>query len=98
MRLIYKPFGIVFGIMAGLLSKKIFDFVWARFDEQEAPKATTRDVPLPKVLGAAALQGMVFKGTRAAVDRYGARGFEYLTGTWPGEKQPDPAGLDLTRK
>ena len=28
MKLIYKPFGIV-GILAGLLSKKIFEFIWA---------------------------------------------------------------------
>ena len=98
MKLLYKPFGLVFGLLAGLLSKKIFDFVWARFDDQEAPKATTKRASMPKVIGAAALQGMVFKGTRAAVDRYGARGFEYLTGSWPGEKDPDPAGLDIGKK
>jgi len=42
------------------------------------------------VLGAAALQGVVFKTTRVFVDRYGAVGWSYLTGTWPGEKRPDP--------
>ena len=98
MKLVYKPFGIIFGILAGLVSKKIFNFIWARFDDQEPPKATTRNASLPKVIGAAAVQGVVFKGTRAAVDRYGARGFEYLTGTWPGEREPDPAGLDFTKK
>ena len=91
MKLIYKPFGIIFGILAGLLSKRIFDFVWARFDEEEAPKATTKEAPLPKIIGAAALQGMVFKGTRAAVDHYGARGFYHLTGAWPGPKTQDKA-------
>jgi hypothetical protein len=24
------------------------------------------------------------------VDRYGAVGWNYLTGAWPGEKRPDP--------
>jgi hypothetical protein len=24
------------------------------------------------------------------VDRYGAVGWNYLTGVWPGEKRPDP--------
>ena len=91
MKLIYRPFGIIFGILAGLVSKRIFNFIWSRFDDEEAPKATTRDASLPKVLGAAAVQGMVFKSTRAAVDRYGARGFEYLTGTWPGPKEQEPA-------
>ena len=98
MKLIYKPFGIIFGILAGLLSKKLFDFIWARFDDEEAPKPTTREASMGKVLGAAALQGMVFKGTRAAVDRYGARGFYRLTGSWPGPKEQEPAGLDLAKK
>ncbi len=93
MKLIYKPFGIVLGIVAGILGKKLFEFVWARFDDEEPPKATTRDVDLPKVIVAAALEGLIFKTVRAGVDRAGARGFEHLTGAWPGEKQPDPAGI-----
>ena len=43
MSLIYKPFGIVLGILAGLLGKKLFDFVWTKIDDEEPPKATTRD-------------------------------------------------------
>lgn len=91
MKLIYKPFGIVFGLLAGLLSKRLFDFVWSKIDEEEAPKATTRDVDAKKILAAAALQGVVFKATRAAVDRAGARGFEHLTGVWPGPHEQEPA-------
>ena len=33
---------------------------------------------------------MIFKLTRVVVDRYGAIGWHYLTGSWPGEKRPDP--------
>ena len=87
--LVYKPVGIVCGILAGLLSKRLFDFVWSRVDEQDPPAATTENAPLGKVLGAAALQGVVFKTTRAAVDRYGAKGFHHLTGIWPGEREPE---------
>jgi Protein of unknown function (DUF4235) len=90
MKLIYKPFGIIFGILAGFLSKKLFDWIWSKFDDEEPPEATTEIAPLPKVLGAAALQGVTFKVTRAAVDRAGARGFAHLTGVWPGERRPDP--------
>jgi Protein of unknown function (DUF4235) len=43
----------------------------------------------PKVLAAAAVEGVSFKLTRAAVDRYGAKGWYFLTGAWPGEKRPD---------
>ena len=90
MKLIYKPFGIIMGIAAGLLSKRIFDFIWSKFDDEDPPKATTEVSPLPKVLAAAALQGVTFKVTRAAVDRAGARGYAHLTGVWPGERRPDP--------
>lgn len=89
MKLLYKPFGIVAGIIGGLLSKKIFERIWGLFDKEEPPEATTQHTTWPKVLGAAAVQGVTFKVTRAAVDRAGARGFERLTGVWPGEKEPD---------
>jgi hypothetical protein len=90
MKFVYKPFGIVCGILAGLLSKKLFEQIWGWIDEEEPPGATTRDAPLAKVLGAAAVEGVTFKVTRAAVDRAGARGFEHLTGVWPGDKRPEP--------
>jgi hypothetical protein len=90
MKLIYKPFGIIMGILAGLLSKRIFDFLWTKLDDEDPPKATTEVSPLPKVLAAAALQGVTFKIVRAGVDRAGARGYQHLTGVWPGEKVPDP--------
>jgi hypothetical protein len=93
MRFFYKPFGIVAGILSGLLARKIFEFVWARFDTAEPPGPETRSAPLTKVIGAAALEGLTFRATRAAVDRAGARSFEHFTGVWPGEKEPDPAGL-----
>ncbi len=91
MKVIYKPFGIVLGILGGLLGKRVFDFVWERIDEEDPPKATTRETSWGKLVGAAAVQGLIFKVVRVLVDRAGARGFESLTGTWPGEKRPDPA-------
>jgi hypothetical protein len=93
MKLLYKPFGLIAGLLAGFAASKIFDFIWARFDNEEPPEPKTQDAPLPKVLGAAALEGLVFRTVRAYVDREGAKGFEWLTGIWPGEKKPDPAGI-----
>ena len=91
MKLIYKPFGILFGLLAGFLSKKLFDVVWGLFDDEEPPKPTTQETSWPKVVAAAAVQGVTFKVTRAAVDRAGATGYHHLTGVWPGEKRPDEA-------
>ncbi len=89
MKFIYKPFGIVFGLLAGLVASKVFSAIWGIFDKEEPPKPTTRDTSWAKVIGAAAVQGVTFKVTRAVVDRGGAKGFAYLTGSWPGPKTTD---------
>jgi Protein of unknown function (DUF4235) len=90
MKLLYKPFGIILGLAAGFAGRKVFDVVWGKIDDEDPPKATTELAPWPKVLGAAALQGMIFAIVRAAVNRAGAKSYEHLTGVWPGEKVPDP--------
>jgi hypothetical protein len=90
MKLLYKPLGLFLGILSGIAGKKLFDFAWTKIDDEEPPKGTTQQAPWGKILAAAALQGMIFKSTRVVIDRYGAKGWYYLTGSWPGEKQPDP--------
>lgn len=90
MGVIYKPFGIIIGLLAGQVAKKIADWVWSKFDDEDPPKPTTEEADWVKILSAAALQGVIFKLTRAVVDRNAAQGFAYLTGSWPGEKRPEP--------
>jgi hypothetical protein len=89
-KLLYKPVGIVLGLVAGFISRKLFDRLWALIDREDPPKPTTRETTWPKVLAAAAVEGVTFKVTRAAVDRAGASGFAALTGAWPGEKRAKP--------
>ena len=90
MKLIYKPIGIFLGILAGLLGRRISNFAWSRIDDEDPPKPTTQMAPWSKVLTAAALQGMIYRVTRVTVDRYGAQGWAYITGSWPGERRPEP--------
>jgi hypothetical protein len=87
---IYKPFGIILGLLAGQVGKKVFDFVWTKIDDEEPPKATTQETTWGRLMAVAAVQGVIFRIVRFVVDRYGAIGFHYLTGIWPGEKRPDP--------
>ncbi|MDQ4041686.1 MAG: DUF4235 domain-containing protein [Actinomycetota bacterium] len=89
MTLIYKPFAVVLGFVAGFLSKKLFNQVWGMIDEEEPPKPNTERATWLKVLGAAAVQGVTFQVTRATVERVGAKAFAGLTGAWPGEKEPE---------
>jgi Protein of unknown function (DUF4235) len=89
MKFLFAPVGIISGLIAGQIGKKIFDQIWGVIEDFEPPKPNTRNATWAKVLLAAAVQGAIFKVTRAAVDRSTRRGFESLTGTWPGEEQPE---------
>jgi len=89
MKLLYKPFGIIAGLIGARIARAIFVSVWARIDQDDPPKPTTEDASFPKVVGAAALEAATMAGIGAVVDRAGARVFHHLTGIWPGERQED---------
>ncbi len=87
---IYKPLGLALGLAAASLGRLIFGKVWGLFDDEEPPEAKTKETDWPKLLLAAAVQGIIFRLVRVSVDRWGAIGWEKLTGTWPGEQRADP--------
>jgi hypothetical protein len=89
MKILYKPFGIIAGLIGARIATSIFKSIWARIDEEEPPKPTTEDASFPKVVGAAALEAATMASVGAAVERAGARAFHHLTGFWPGDKRPD---------
>jgi hypothetical protein len=86
----FIPFSVVGGLVAGFVGKKLFEQLWGVIDDEEPPEPEHREVSFPKVLAAAALEGAVFRGTRAATDHQMRRAFASLTGTWPGEEAPEP--------
>ena len=49
-----------------------------------------RDISEAKMFAALAVEGAVFRTAKGAVDHYARRSFERLTGTWPGEEEPEP--------
>ncbi len=89
MTLLYKPFGIIIGLGAGILARQLFNQIWGHIDDREPPKATTQETTWKRLLMATAIQGAVLATTKAIVNRSGAKGFSWLTGTWPGEKRPE---------
>jgi hypothetical protein len=86
-KLLYKPVGVMMGVLGGLVAGMAFKRVWRAVGrEADAPKATDRDRGWTEIVLAAALEGAVFGGVRAIVDRAGATGYERATGTWPGKE------------
>jgi hypothetical protein len=85
-KLVYKPFGLVLGVLSGMLAGAVFKQLWKRVsDEDDPPKARESEYGWKEVLAAAAVQGAVFGLVKAAIDRSGARAFEKVTGSWPGD-------------
>ena len=90
MKVLFIPFSIAGGLVAGLIGKKIFEQIWGVVDDQEPPDAEHREVSYPKMVAALALEGAIFRSMRGVFDHEARRGFARLTGTWPGEQQPAP--------
>ncbi|KUN74064.1 hypothetical protein AQJ46_00235 [Streptomyces canus] len=81
----YKPVGMAMGALSGVLAGAMFKQVWKRLGhEEDAPDATDEHRTWREVVSAAVLQGAIFAGVKAAVDRSGATATRRLTGTWPG--------------
>jgi len=89
MKLLFIPFSVIGGLASGFVAKKLFEQAWGVVDTQEPPKPEHREVGFGKVIAAAALEGAIFNGTRAAIDHKSRQAFATATGTWPGEKRPD---------
>src|SRR5581483_5745677 len=86
LKLLYKPVGLLVSVLGGLLAGALFKRLWrAIAGERDAPEAKDRDRTWREVLAAAAIQGAVFGGVKALIDRAGATGFARLTGVWPGK-------------
>ena len=90
MKIIFIPFSIVAGLIGGFVARKVFDQLWGLVDEDEPPDSKHRDIQWTKLLIAAAVQGAIFRAMKEATDHYSRRAFYRTTGTWPGEKEPEP--------
>ncbi|MEU0405666.1 DUF4235 domain-containing protein [Streptomyces sp. NPDC006197] len=84
-KIAYKPVGLMFGAVSGLIAGAAFRQAWKMIGhDDDAPDATDEDRTWQEVLLAAGLQGAIFSAVKAAVDRAGAAAIRRLTGTWPG--------------
>lgn len=88
MSLILKPIGILSGLAAGMLGKKIFEPLWGIFDDQDPPESKYRRVRLGKLAAALVLEGAIFRLIRGFAEHGARHGFSALSGEWPGDESP----------
>ena len=88
-KVLFIPLSIGSGLLAGFMSKKIFDQLWGLFDEEEPPDSKHREIDWRKLLIAAAIQGAVFRAVKESVDHSSRVAFARTTGKWPGEERPE---------
>lgn len=90
MKLIFLPFSVALGLLAGLVGKKIFDQIWGLIDEEEPPEAKHREFEWPKLVAALLIEGAIFRLVKGLADHGARRSFARVTGSWPGEEAPEP--------
>lgn len=88
-KLMFLPVSIGGGLLAGLIGKKLFGFMWGAIDDQAPPSAEHREVSLPKLVAALLLEGALFSLIKGLVDHGSRHAFARVTGAWPGDEQPD---------
>jgi len=90
-KLLFVPFSVIGGILAGIVGKKTFQALWGAIDDQEAPEPEHRYVNLKKLIVALLLEGAIFRAVRGLFDHGARQAFSKLTGSWPGDERPEPA-------
>lgn len=89
MGLVFRPVGILTGLLAGILGKKIFKIAWRVIDDEDAPAPEYREIALGKLVVALILEGVIFSVLRGLADHAARHSFARLTGEWPGQERPD---------
>jgi Protein of unknown function (DUF4235) len=90
-KILFIPFSVAGGIVAGIIGKKAFEAVWGVIDNEEAPDPKHREISFKKLLPALLLEGAIFRAVRGLFDHGTRHAFTRLTGSWPGEERPEPA-------
>jgi hypothetical protein len=89
MKLLFTPFSIVAGLIAGMVGKKLFERLWSLVAREEPPKPEHREFSWPKMIAALAVEGAIFSLVKGLTDHGARASFARATGAWPGEEAPE---------
>lgn len=90
-KILFIPFSVISGFLAGKLATTLFERVWRLLDKQASPEPDQRSVRWTKLIAALALEGAIFRVVRGAFDRGARELFTRSTGIWPGKESPKSA-------
>jgi Protein of unknown function (DUF4235) len=90
-KILFLPFSVLSGILAGIIGRKTFERVWGIFDADGTPDPRQREVAFPKLIVALMLEGAIFATVRGLAEHGSRSAFSRLTGRWPGEEPPESA-------
>jgi hypothetical protein len=85
MTVLFRPMGLVTGLIAGILARKVFEKGWSSFNDEEAPSPEQESLSLKKLAIALLLEGAVFSLVRGLADHGSRVAFRKYTGAWPGD-------------
>lgn len=86
-KILYRPVGIVSSIAGGLIASLVFKQIWKRVsagEDADPPGALQSEYSFKEIMIAAVLQGAIYAAVKAVIQRQGAKGFQRVTGEWPG--------------
>jgi hypothetical protein len=87
---LFTPISIVVGLLAGLVARQIFAFIWSKFDDEDAPDPKFREINWVKLLIALLVEGAIARVVRGLVDHVSRQAWMRMIGGWPGEERPQP--------
>ena len=89
MKVLFTPISIVGGLLAGVVAGRLFKLVWGLIDDEEVPDPKHREIVYLKLVAALLIEGAIIRIVRGLVDHGSRHAYRRLTGSWPGEEEPE---------
>jgi hypothetical protein len=83
MKLLYKPFAIVSGIIGARVGRSAFRALWEGIATSPKPSPSDPEAGLFEITASAALEAATLAASATVFSELSARLFHYMFGVWP---------------